>query len=264
MFSCFRSALGISFVCCNSGYWTSVGVSLSLCGGGGENTTHESTNDQLAFRNCSVWLRFLCVHHVLSVVRAWSCVVKVTQRPSMPQEQQRVPHTTDTSGEDTDVETLRRRVRSWRTIKMKKEYAVGELAQFLVTGLAHAANKLGEFYWRVVRKDVLILTHGKNETLRHFQGHHHLANDQRLRLETPSWQDVRFWRQSAPRRRAWETRPRVSIPRRPDSECFQNVELHLPMLAKVSCLIDALQLRGATSLSQNFGGDSCCPTAESM
>ena len=32
---------------------------------------------------------------------------KVTQGPSMPQQQQRVPHTIDTGGEETDVEQPR-------------------------------------------------------------------------------------------------------------------------------------------------------------
>ena len=60
---------------------------------------------------------------------------KLSQGPSMPQQQQhRVSDTTDTSGEDTDVEQPRRQVRSRRTFKMKKGYTVGELAQFFVTG----------------------------------------------------------------------------------------------------------------------------------
>ena len=75
---------------------------------------------------------------------------KLGQGPSTPQQQQhRVSDTTDTSGEDTDVEQPRRRVRSRRTFKMKKGYAVGELAQFFVTGPTDAANKLSEFYCRV-------------------------------------------------------------------------------------------------------------------
>ena len=45
---------------------------------------------------------------------------KLNQGPSIPQQQQRVTDTVDTSGEDTDIEQPRRRVRSRRTFKMKK------------------------------------------------------------------------------------------------------------------------------------------------
>ena len=68
---------------------------------------------------------------------------------------------------------------------MKKGYAVGEQAQFVVTGPTDAANKLSDFYCRVCRKDVSVLTHGGYEIIRHFEGHRHFARDQRLRLETP-------------------------------------------------------------------------------
>ena len=37
-----------------------------------------------------------------------------------------------------------------------------------------------------------MLTHGHHEMLRHFQGRHHLARDQRLRLETPVWRVLDF------------------------------------------------------------------------
>ena len=117
---------------------------------------------------------------------------KLNQGPSVSHQQQRVTDTTDTSGEYTDVEQPRRRVRSRRTFKMKKGFAVGELAQFFVTGPTDAANKLSEFYSRVCRKDVSVLTHGGYEIIRHFQGHHPFARDQRLRLETPGWRVLDF------------------------------------------------------------------------
>ena len=109
----------------------------------------------------------------------------LNQGPSVSQQQQRVPDTTETSGEDTDVEQPRRQLRSRRTFKIKKGYAVGELAQFFVTGPTDTANKLSEFYFRVCRNHVLVLTHRGYEIIRHFQGHRHFAGDQRLRLETP-------------------------------------------------------------------------------
>ena len=117
---------------------------------------------------------------------------KLNQGPSASHQQQRVPDTTDNSGEDTDVDQPRRRVRSTRTFKMKKGYAFGELAQFFVTGPTDAANKLSEFYCRVCSKDVSVLTHGRYEIFRHFQGHRHFARDQRLRLETPGWRLLDF------------------------------------------------------------------------
>ena len=117
---------------------------------------------------------------------------KLSQGTSISQQQQRVPDTKDTSGEDTDVDQLLRRVRSRRTFKMKKRYAVGELAQFFVTGPTDAANKLSEFYCRVCWKGVSVLTHGGYDIIRHFQGHRHFARDQRLRLETPGWRVLDF------------------------------------------------------------------------
>ena len=108
------------------------------------------------------------------------------------QQQQRVLDTTDTSGEDTDIEQPRIRVCSRLTFKMKKGYAVGELAQFFVTGPTDAANKLSESYSRVCRKDVSVLTHGGYEFIRHFQGHRHFARDQRLHLKTPGWRVLDF------------------------------------------------------------------------
>ena len=118
---------------------------------------------------------------------------KLGRGPSMQQQQQpRVSDTTDTSGEDTDAEQPRRRVRSRRTFKMKKGYAVGVLAQFFVTGPTDAANKLSEFYCRVCRKNVSVRTHGEYQIIRHFQGHRHFSRDQRLRLETPGWRVLDF------------------------------------------------------------------------
>ena len=110
----------------------------------------------------------------------------------MSHQQQRVPDTTDINGGDTDVEQPRWQVPSRRTFKMKKGYAVGELAQFLVTESTDAANKLSEFYCRVCRKDVSVLTHGGYNISRHFQGHGHFARDQRLGLQSPGWRVLDF------------------------------------------------------------------------
>ena len=191
--SCFRSVHWTSFVFYDSGHKASAVVSLSLRGGGGEESAPGSINDQLVLRNCSVWLRNSVVSPSLILLSELDQVLdKLNQGPSIPQQQQRVLETTDTSGEDTDIDQPRKRVRSRRTFKMKKGYAVGELAQFFVTGPTDAANKLSEFYCRLCRKDVSVLTHGSYEIIRHFQGLLHFARDQRLRLETPGWPMLDF------------------------------------------------------------------------
>ena len=90
---------------------------------------------------------------------------KLGQGPSMPQQQQpRVSDTTDTSGEDSDVEQPRRRVRSRRTFEMKNGYAVGELAQFFVTGPTDAANKLSEFFARCAGRMFLYVRTGSTKS----------------------------------------------------------------------------------------------------
>ena len=110
----------------------------------------------------------------------------------MSHQQQRVPDTTETRGEDTYVDQHWRRLRSRRIFRMKEGYAVGEPAQFFVTGPTDAANKLSEFYCRMCRKDRSVLTHGGYEIIRHFQGYRHFARDQRLCLETPGWRVLDF------------------------------------------------------------------------
>ena len=189
---------------------------------------------------------------------------KLNHEPSVSQQQQRVPGTTDTSGEDTDIEQPRRRVRSRRTIKLKKGYAVGELAQFFIIGPTDAANKLSEFYCRVCRKDVSVLTHGGYEIIRHFQGHRHFARDQRLRLETPGWRVLDFDGNPLLEDKLKRQREKIMLdplvvrdreyPVRADliPDASGNVDPQLPMLAKVSCLIDALQLGGSYELVEKL------------
>ena len=117
---------------------------------------------------------------------------KLSQGASVQHQQQRVPDTMDTCGEDTDVEQPRRRVRSRRSFKMKKAYAVDKLAQFFVTGPTDAANKVSEFHCRMCRNDVSAPSHGGYEIIRNFLGHRHFARDQRLRLETPGCRVLDF------------------------------------------------------------------------
>ena len=70
---------------------------------------------------------------------------------------------------------------------MKKVCAATALGRFFVTGPSDAAKMPSHFYCRVCRKNVFVLTHGHHEVSGHFQGSHHFARDQRLRLETPGW-----------------------------------------------------------------------------
>ena len=189
---------------------------------------------------------------------------KLNQDPSVSQQQQRATDTTDTSGEETDTSQPRRRVRSKRTFKMKKSYATSELARFFVTGPTDASTKLSEFYCRICRKDVSVLTHGSPEVLRHFQGIRHFPRDQRQRLETPGWRVLGF--DGKPLTEDELERQRDKILRAPlvvrDREypfrddlipdASGNTDPQLPVLAKVSSLVDVLQLGGSYELVERL------------
>ncbi len=189
---------------------------------------------------------------------------KLNQGPSVSQQQQRVSDTTDTGGEETDTSQPRRRVRSKRTFKMKKSYATSELARFFVTGPTDASTKLSEFYCRLCQKDVSVLTHGSPVVLRHFQGIRHFARDQRLRLETPGWRVLGF--DGKPLTEDDLERQREKIQRAPlivrDREypfredlipdASGNTDPQLPVLAKVSSLVDVLQLGGSYELVERL------------
>ena len=186
MFSCFRLVLRRSFVFLQSGHRTSRGVSLSLCGGGGEKSAPGSVNDQLVLLNGSVCL---CSSWVSPCVILLSELDEVLDKLNQGPSTSRAPivETNDTSGEDTDTSQPRRRVRSKCTFKMKKSYATDELTWCFVTGPTDASTKLSEFYCQICLRDVSLLTHGSSEVLRHFQGIQHFALDQRLRPETQGW-----------------------------------------------------------------------------
>ena len=162
------------------------------------------------------------------------------------------------------MDQSRRRVRSRSTFKMKKRYAVGELAQFFVTGPTDAANKLSKFYCRLCRKDVSVRTHGSCEIIRHLQGLRHFARDQRLRLETPGWRVLDFDGNPLPEDELERQREKIMLAPlvirdreyhfREDliPDASVNVNPQLPMLAKVSCPIDALQLGGSYELVEKL------------
>ena len=170
-----------------------------------------------------------------------------------------VPHalqTSDTSGDETDVSEPRRRVRRKKSFNMKKVWGASELGRFFVTGPTDASGKPSHFYCRLCRKDVLVLTHGMHEILRHYQGTKHFPRDQRLRLETPGWRVLDF--EGNAMRDEEVARQRDRILRGPQvvrdreypfaedliADSSGTVDASLPVLAKVSSLVEVLRLGG--------------------
>ena len=177
------------------------------------------------------------------------------------------PHVADTSGSSADesvVSHSRRRVRSKRTFKLNKLWGTNEVGQFFVTGATDAAGKPSHFYCRVCRKDVSVLTHGPHEILPYYQGVNHFARDQRLRLETPGWRVLDF--EGNPLSESELERRKEHILRGPlvvrDREYpFAEdlivdesgaLDATLPVVAKVSSLIEVLRLGGPYELASQL------------
>ena len=177
------------------------------------------------------------------------------------------PHaadTSDTSADESEASHPRWRVRSKRTFQMNKVWGADEVDQFFVTGATDAAGKPRHFYCRICRTDVSVLTHGPHEVLRHFHGVKHFARDQRLRLQTPGWRALDF--EGNPFIERELERRRESILRGPlvirDREYPFAEDLtvddsgapdaKLPVLAKVSSLVDVLRLGGSYELVHQF------------
>ena len=147
---------------------------------------------------------------------------------------------------------------------MKKVYAPTELGSFFVTGPSDAANMPSHFYCRVCRKNVSVITHGHHEMLRHFHGSRHFARDQRLRLETPGWRVLDF--HGNPLTEDQLKRQKEKIRRGPfvlrDREHpfaedlitdeADVVDPQLPVLTKLSCLVDALKMGGSYELIEKL------------
>ena len=195
------------------------------------------------------------VYNVLFLLAELNEVLdRLRQGPS--QSPQRV-ETLDTSGDETDASQGRRKVLSKKTFRMKKVYAATELGRFFVTGPLNGANIPSHFHCRLCRKNASVLTHGHHEMLRHFQGRRHFARDQRLRLETPGWRVLDF--QGNPLTEDELERQREKIQKgplvvrdreHPFAEALISDEAgvvgpQLPVLTKVSCLVDALQMGGS-------------------
>ena len=116
------------------------------------------------------------------------------------------------------------------------------------------------FYCRLCRKNVSVLTHGHHEVLRHFQGRRHSARDQRLRLETPGWRVLDF--PGNPLTEDELERQRENIQKEPlvvrdrehpfaedlISDEAGVIDPELPVLTKVSCLVDASKMGGSYGL----------------
>ena len=189
---------------------------------------------------------------------------RLRQGPSQSSPQR--VETSDTSGDETDASQGRRKILSKKTYRMKKVYAATELGRFFVTGASDAANMPSHFYCRLCRKNVPVLTHGHHEVLRHFQGRRHFARDQRLRLETPGWRVLDF--QGNPLTEDELERQRESIEKGPlvvrdrehpfaedlISDEAGVIEPQLPVLTKVSCLVDGLKMRGSYGLIEKLWG----------
>ena len=173
----------------------------------------------------------------------------------------RVADISDSSTIESEASHSRHRVRrSKRTFKMKNVWGANDLGQFFVTGATDAAGKPSHSYCRICRKDVSVLTRGPHETLRHCQGVKHFARDQRLRLETPGWRVLDS--EGNPLSESELERRREHILRGPlvvrdreypfTEELFMDesgaLDATLPVVAKVSSLIEVLRLGGPYEL----------------
>ena len=186
---------------------------------------------------------------------------RLRQGPS--QSPQRV-ETSDTSGDETNANQGRRKVLSKKTFRMKKVYAATELGRFFVTGPSDAAYMPSHFYCRLCWKKVSVLTHEHHEMFKHFRGRRHFARDQRLRLETPGWRVLDF--QGNPLSEDELERQREKIQKgslvvrdreHPFAEDLITdeagvIDPQLPVLARVSCLVDAMNMGGIYGLVEKL------------
>ena len=180
------------------------------------------------------------------------------QRPSgvLP----RLGYTTDTSGDESEAGEPRRRLRSRKLYKMKRARGTSDVRQFFVTGLTDFATKPSHFYCRICCKDVSVPTNGRQEILRHFRGSKLFPRDQRLRLETLSWEVLDYDGNimgPAEVERHQEKIMRAPLVVRDREYPFSEdvivdetgaVDPNLGLKAKVSTLIEVLRLGGSYEL----------------
>ena len=209
---------------------------------------------------CSVVL-FQSIVSVFLLVELNEVLDRLKQGPSPSSHR---VETSDISGDETDASQGRRKVLSKKTYRMKKVFAATELGRFFVTRPSYAADMPSIFYCRLCRRKVSVLTHGQHEVLRHFQGRRHFARDQRLRLETTGWHVLDF--QGNPLTEDELERQREKIQKgtlvvrdheHPFAEDLISdeagvIDPQLPVLTKVSCLVDGLKMGGSYGLIEKL------------
>ena len=133
-----------------------------------------------------------------------------------------------------------------------------------MTGPSDAANMPNQFYCRVCRKNVSVLTHGHHEVLRHSQGSRQFARDQRLRLERHRWRVLDFHgnplNEDGLERQREKIRKGPLVVRNREHPFAENlitdeagvVDPHSPVLTKVSCLMDMLRMEGSYELIEEL------------
>ena len=172
------------------------------------------------------------------------------------------PNNLDTSGtsaEESEANHPHWRVRSKQTYEMEKLWGADEVSWFFVNGATDAADKRSQSYCRICRTDGSVLTHGPQKVLRHFQVVKHFARDQRLRLrhlvggywilrETPQSERAEAPKEAHSSRSSGHSRSRVSLCRGSNCWWFWIPGATLPVLVKVSSLIEVLRLGGPYEL----------------
>ena len=133
-----------------------------------------------------------------------------------------------------------------------------------MTGPSDRANMPSHFNCRVCRKNVSVLTHGHHELLRHFQGSRHFAGDQRLRLERPGWRVLDFCGNPSSEdeleRQRQKIRKSLFVVRYREYPFAEDliideagvVDPQLPVLTKVSCLVDVMRMGGIYELIEKL------------
>ena len=115
-----------------------------------------------------------------------------------------------------------------------------------------------------VPEDVSVLTNGHNEVLRHFQRSHHCARDQRLGLETPQWRVLDFHGNQLSvvelERQSGKIKKGPLVFRDCEHSFAEDLIAHrvgvvapqLPVLTKVSCLVEAMKMGGSYELVEKL------------
>ena len=115
-------------------------------------------------------------------------------------------------------------------------------------------------------------THGHHEVMRYFQGSRHFARDQRLRLETPGLRVLDFQgnrlSEDEMERQSEKIRKDPLVVRDREHPFAEDlitdeagvVDPQLPVLAKTSCLVDALKMRGSYGLVEKLWAQTVLTT----